>query len=376
MKILYCSQDYSPHDYRMLRAILDGGHEAYFMRLENCGRHLESRSFPEGTQLVLWKGGTSQFKLRNSLGLALDMKRAMDEIHPDLVHAGPIQTMGFVAALSGFHPLVTMSWGFDLMQQADRNILSRWITRSVLYKTDWLFSDCQAVLNKAVTYGYDISRSTCFPWGVDLTHFTPGENHQLAVNLGWRDHFVLFCNRSWEPQYGVDVVAKAFVIACQTNPDLRLLLLGSGSQAGAIHAILQEGGALEKVHMPGQIPFSDLPDYYQAADLYISASHTDGSSVSLMEALACGLPAAVSDIPGNLEWVVPGEQGWIFPDGSAEKLAEIMLKASQSRVDLAVMSLRSRHKAEQYANWQINQQRMLSGYHSMLRNKDQLPAGN
>ena len=54
---------------------------------------------------------------------------------------------------------------------------------------------------------------------------------------------------------------------------------------------------------------------YRAADLYLSASHSDGSSVSLMEALGCGLPVLVSDIPGNREWVTDGEQGWLFPDG-------------------------------------------------------------
>jgi L-malate glycosyltransferase len=300
--------------------------------------------------------------LRSSLGLALDLKRVIRLIEPDLVHAGPIQNVGFVAALAGFHPLVSMSWGFDLMQNADLSALSRWLTRSVLGKSDWLFGDCRAVLNKAAEYGYDISHSTYFPWGVDLEHFAPGENSRLARELGWKDAFILFCNRSWEPQYGVDVIAKAFVKAAHANPNLRLLLLGSGSQGAAIEAILAEGGVLDLVHRPGQVSFDDLPVYYHAADLYLSASHTDGSSVSLMEALACGLPAAVSNIAGNLEWVNPGSNGWIFADGDFDRLAEIMLTASQTRVELAVMSLNSRHKAEQNANWKLNQQRLLDGY--------------
>lgn len=119
---------------------------------------------------------------------------------------------------------------------------------------------------------------------------------------------------------------------------------------------------LEKVHMPGQVPQEKLADYYRAADLYISASHTDGSSVSLMEALACGIPAAVTDIAGNREWVTPGEQGWLFPENDTDALAGIIQKACQSRVDLAVMSLKARYKAEQSANWNINRQRMLDGY--------------
>ncbi len=176
MKVLYCSTDYCPHDYRILRAIVDGGHEVYFARLEDSGRKLESRTIPTEVHLVNWKGGHKKFRWLDVFSLALDLKRVISEIKPDLIHAGPIQTVGFVVALTGFHPLVSMSWGFDLMQHADRNSFYRWLTRNVLAKSDWLFGDCQAVLNKAAGFGYPLSRSSYFPWGVDLAHFTPGEN--------------------------------------------------------------------------------------------------------------------------------------------------------------------------------------------------------
>ncbi len=258
------------------------------------------------------------------------------------------------------------------MQHADRSAWSRWVTRSVLSKSDWLFGDCKAVLNKANQYGYDLKYSTYFPWGVDLDHFKPGENNTISEQLGWKDAFCFLCNRSWEPQYGVDVVAKAFVIAASQNRKIRLILAGSGSQSGVLHQIFSEANILDRVYLPGQVNFASLPDFYHAADCYISASHTDGSSVSLMEALASGLSVIVSDIAGNLEWVSPGEQGWLFPDGNEQKLAEIMVKASQSRVEQAVMSLKSRHKAEQFANWKTNQQRMQDGYVQVMHRQ----AGN
>jgi glycosyltransferase involved in cell wall biosynthesis len=370
MKILYFSRDYSPHDHRILSAILNGGHEVFYLRLEDSGRNLESRSLPEGVQFVSWNKKRGKYHWWNLPDLVLDFKRILVDVQPDLVHAGPIQTVGFIAALSGFHPLVSMSWGFDLMLHAGQSTWNRWVTRNVLGKSDWLFGDCHAVLNKASEFGYDLSHSTYFPWGVDLTHFHPGEDQKIPHDLGWKDAFIVFSNRSWEPQYGVDTVARAFTKASAANPNLRLLLLGSGSQGELIQSILREGGALERVHMPGQIPLDRLADYYRAADLYISASHTDGSSVSLMEALACGIPAAVSDIAGNLEWVTPGEQGWIFQVNDADGLADIMQQACQSRVELAVMSLKARYKAEINANWKINQQRMLDGYKKATQAKE------
>ncbi len=362
MRILYFSRDYCPHDHRILSAIVAGGHEVHYLRLEDAGRNLESRPIPEGVQVVQWRGGTKKFHWYDIPALVLSLKEVIIDVRPDLIHAGPIQSVGLVSVLSGFHPLVSMSWGFDLMQDAGNNIFSRWVTRNVLSRSDWLFGDCQAVLNKAEQYGYNLKRSSYFPWGVDLQHFNPGDGSRLRKQLGWADETILFCNRSWEPQYGVDIVARAFVNASHVNGNLRLLLLGSGSQKEKIEQILKDGNAINKVVFAGQVPNSELPDYYRAADLYISASHTDGSSVSLMEALACGLPAAISDIPSNLEWVSPGEEGWLFTDGSVEQLSALMQKLDQEKVNLAVMQIKARRKAEKFADWNSNQRKMLKGY--------------
>ncbi|MBA4419978.1 MAG: hypothetical protein C0391_02410 [Anaerolinea sp.] len=368
MRVLYFSRDYCPHDHRMLTAILTGGHEAYYLRLEDSGRQLEGRPIPDKVKMVDWCGGKAKFHWYDIPVRVLSLKEVLVDVRPDLLHAGPLQSVGFVAALSGFHPLVSMSWGFDLMQHADRNLISRWVTRNVLSRSDWLFGDCQAVLNKAAAYGHPLERSTYFPWGVDLQHFTPsGGGEGIRKQLGWTDADVLFCNRSWEPQYGVDMVAHAFVRAAHDSPNLRLLLLGGGSLREKIEKILRDGGVNDRVHFAGQIQNNDLPGWYRAADLYISASHTDGSSVSLMEALACGLPAAVSDIPSNKEWVTPGEEGWLFRDGSVDELAGLMKNASSAKVDLAVMRIKARRKAEEKADWDDNQRRMMAGYQKAVK---------
>lgn len=371
MRILYFSQDYCPHDHRILSAIVSGGHEAHYLRLENTGRNLESRPVPDGVIGVQWRGGTKKYHWYDIPALVLSLKEVLIDVHPDLIHAGPIQSVGMISVLSGFHPLVSMSWGFDLMHDAGKNAYSRWVTRNVLSRSDWLFGDCQSVLNKAAEYGYNLAKSSYFPWGVDLQQFYPADETSIRKQFGWVDETILYCNRSLEPKYGVDIVARAFVQAASTDQYLRLMLSGNGSQKEKIERILIDGGVMDKVVFTGQIPNVDLPVYYRAADLYISASHTDGSSVSLMEALACGLPAAVSDIPSNQEWIRPGEEGWLFTDGSVEELAELMLKLDQEKVNLAVMRIKARRKAELYADWTINQRKMLSGYERAVKNETQ-----
>ena len=171
-----------------------------------------------------------------------------------------------------------------------------------------------------MAYGMDPNCTALFPWGVNLARFRPVEDavaasgRPIGAQTGSGQKrpentlFVLFCSRNWEPIYGIDVLARAFVKVAQQRPDIGLLLLGSGSEAAAIRRILVAGHVLERVQFPGQVSQSDLPRWYQMADLYISASHVDGSSVSLMEALACGLPVAAF-ATGALPELVMGDSG-------------------------------------------------------------------
>jgi glycosyltransferase involved in cell wall biosynthesis len=205
----------------------------------------------------------------------------------------------------------------------------------------------------------DPERTVVFPWGVDLEHFSP---HPRAKPLGADQDFTLFCNRSWEPNYGVDVLARAFVRVAQSRPEVNLLLLGGGSQGAAIRHILERGRVAEQVTFPGYISNQDLPRYYRMADIFISASHVDGSSVSLMEALACGLPCLVSDIPANKEWVSDDHNGWLFPDGDAEALANSILRAMDARDKLVKIGSGARLVAEQRADWQKNFAKLLEAY--------------
>ncbi|KAF0109298.1 MAG: putative glycosyltransferase [Anaerolineaceae bacterium] len=356
MKVIYFSLDYTPHDYRFLSALAETDHEIYYVRLQRGPRQTEDRPVPAKIEQVQWAGGRDAFRWRGLPKYVTGLRRIIRRIRPDLVHAGPIQTCGLVAALAGFHPLLVMSWGFDLMQDADRNWLMRAITSYVLRFSDAFTSDCDATRRKAVQYGMDPARTTVFPWGVDLENFRP-QNSVVR-----RPSFVVFCNRSWEPRYGVDVLAKAFVTVAGRRSDVNLLLLGGGSQAQAIRQILERGGVLERVTFAGQVSNRDLPRCYHMADLYVSPSHVDGSSVSLMEALACGLPVVVSDIPANKEWVTDGADGWLFPDGDADALAAKILAAIESRKTLPKIGRAARLTAEARADWKKNFPKLLETY--------------
>lgn len=361
MKIIYFSRNYTPHDYRFLSSLSETEHQIYYLRLEANKRQTEDRPVPENIQQVLWAGGQREFRWRDLPHLTLDLKRTIREIKPDLIHAGPIQTCAFLAVLSGFRPILAMSWGYDLVMDAEKNAWMRWVTEYTLRRSAFFVSDANVSRSKAVVFGMDPQKTVIFPWGVNLERFTPKTFQPSNLPT-----FTLFCNRTWEPIYGVDVLAKAFVKVANVNPEVDLILLGGGSQGAKIRQILMSGGVLERVHFGGQVGQKDLPRWYHMADLYISPSHVDGSSVSLMEALASGLPCLVSDIPGNLEWIEHGANGWLFRDGDVDDLAEKILFTVKNRDSFAEIGEAARRTAEQKADWQKNFGKLLEAYNKIV----------
>lgn len=362
MRLLYFTRDYTSHDHRFLNALAESEHQTGYLRLERNSYVYEERALPPEVEIIAWKGGRGPARLNEGPALLSDLKRVIREWRPDLVLAGPIQRCAFLAALAGFRPLVSMSWGYDLLQDAHKGFGWDYATRYTLKHSDAFVGDCDTIRQLAVAYGMPDERIVTFPWGVDLGHFSAASPPDRLPGQG--KVFRLLSTRGWEPIYGVDLIARAFARVAELHPQLQLVMLGNGSMAGDLRKILapfglnlleqDAAGASRRVLFPGQIGYTELPRTYRSADLYISASHSDGTSISLLEAMACGLPVLVSDIPGNREWVTPGLNGWLFPDGDPEALAQAILHALDHREGLAEMGQNARKIAEQRADWRKN----------------------
>jgi len=373
MKILYFTRNYNSHDHRFLKGLSQSEHQIYYLTLEQGSRSLEDRAVPSGVEMLSWSRPLAQAGLRDAPWLLAELRRLLKQVKPDLVLAGPIQRCALLTALAGFRPLVSMSWGYDLLIDARRSPEWRQATRFALQRSAAMVCDCDTTRQLAVAHGMAAERIVAFPWGIDLAHFTPAaqpaSRPQPDAQPGSERPFTLLSTRSWEPIYGVDTIARAFVLAAQQCPELRLVMLGGGSQAGLLRQVLSKvgGEAGERVLFPGQVAYTDLPRFYRMADLYVAATHSDGTSISLLEAMGCGLPALVSDIPGNREWIEPGRNGWLFPENDAAAMARAILQAVENRRQLPEMGQAARQVVEQRADWNQNFPKLFDAFEIALR---------
>ena len=363
MRILYLTRSDSVHDQRFLQTLAQSEHEGFAWRL-NAGQY----PTPEGVTALEWSGVEGGLQAWNLPFAQKELEKAIQAVKPDLIHAGPLHDLAFLAAKSGFPNLLAMSWGFDLMKDVWTDKLSEHRARFALQRSRRLITDALCSAERAVELGFARDKICIFPWGVDLQHFSAANartsGQAWRESMGWQDKLVLLCLRSWEPNYGVDVLLSAFEKAAAQNSELRLILLGDGSLHDEYLKILEGESLKDKVFIGGRVPNDDLIQFYGAADVYVTPSHVDGSSVSLMEALACGLPTIASDIPANLEWVYHNEDGWIFPDSDIDALKETILTIPAHLLE--EMAQKARATAERKADWRINRQILLNCYQQLL----------
>lgn len=364
MHILFFSREYTTHDRRYLASLVEAGHRVSYLRLERGATAYETRPVPEGVRTIPWAGGRGPFTLRMWPRLLLDLRRVLRELRPDLVHAGPVQSCGFLAAAAGATPLVVMSWGSDVLVEAARNPAMRWITRYTLRRADMVIGDCRAVREKVrALSGLPDDRIVTYPWGIELGTFRPRPSAlDLRRRLGWDRAQVFLSTRSWEPPYQIEVLIEAFHRVARRSDAARLVLLGDGSMAGRIRTMIGHGGLADRIHVAGQVPQDLLPEYYNLADVYVSSVPQDGTSISLLEAMACGLPVIVADAPGNREWVAEGRNGWLFRAGDPEALASAMLAALAPSAGTEEIRRANLALARAEADWSRNVTLLLAAY--------------
>lgn len=350
LKVLYISRGYTTHDRRFLQSFVGAGWRPYHLPL--LPQRLDERHLPDGAREVNWPGDWDEPPTEQDRELELRMILA--DLRPDVVIAGPIQSGAYLAARADATPLVAVSWGTDVLVDADTPA-NREKTRFVFDRSALAFGDCRAVREAIKRHSdLDDDHIVTFPWGVDLNRFHPGESSLgIRERLKWVRSPIFISTRTWAPVYAIDVLLRAFRLVLDRDREARLFLLGDGSLEKSIRGLIESLRISEAVHAPGRVSYELLPDYFRESDAYVSSALSDGTSVSLLEAMASGLPVVVSNSYGNLEWVTPGINGALAEPGEADSLATAMLSVVGNE-RRAAMGASNVELARARASWDAN----------------------
>ncbi len=255
----------------------------------------------------------------------LKVRRLINEIKPDIVHAHYLTVYGLLGVLANYHPIYISIWGSDLWIESRG--LMKYISRYVVRKADGIHCDGQNVFDEIVTFEKKPDKIAIIHYGTDIEKFKPIiQDKNAKPSLGCSDCIAVISIRALEPIYDIATLINAIPEVVKNHPSARFFIAGKGSEENNLKSLAESLGIKENVHFIGNIPNDKLPLYFSESDIYVSTSLSDGGlAASTAEAMASELPVIITDFGDNSKWISDGVNGYLIPLKSPGALAERIL---------------------------------------------------
>ena len=243
-------------------------------------------SFRSNNPLILWRNYRA-------------VRKVLRREKPDLVHIHQINRLaviiGAAAKREGIKVIET-AWGSDVLLVPKRGKFYAGLTKSALQKADFITADAEVMID-SMRELHPTGEYRIWQYGIDPIHRNAEKEK------------IIYSNRMHEPLYRIDKVIDYFADFHKTNPDWKLVVGGSGSVTSDLKNQAEDLDLNAAVEFPGYCDAKTNTAYYAKSHVFISIPISDGTSVSLMEAMSAGCVPVVSDLKVNKVWVEDGVNG-------------------------------------------------------------------
>ena len=300
----------------------------------------------------------ANFSLRNPLAFMKTIKLIRQVIlsfQPDIIHTHQVGTEALAVNLAIRNqtiPLVLTAWGSDILVAPDQSLILKKIVTYNLRQAAIITSDSLFMAQKMrelVPESHLQIRLANFGIGIQPDPTVAKEN-------------LIYSNRLHEKLYRIDRIIQEFknFLQTQTEP-WTLVLAGTGSETAGLRQLVKDLGIEGKVEFTGWLAPEKNAHYYHRAKLYVSIPQSDATSISLLEAMACGCIPVVADLPANHEWIIDGVNGIIVADLDSPFLSEAL------NLDLDLVQRVNRCQITQKATVQVNRNKFLALYAELIK---------
>lgn len=364
MKILYLTSNGGIHDYRFLKK-LAGDYEVLLLHYSSSNLIEEIQDI-KGLKIISKRSVVRSFPL---LSEYFHFKKCVADFKPGLIHSGYVWQVGILPALLDFHPHLSMPWGSDILTEPGRHFLLKALTRKTMRQCGHIQCDAEFVKQKIISdYKTPPEKITVFPWGIELGLFKPADKTGCRKKLNLDENaFVVIFNRALENVYGIENLLEGFREFSKDKKDVKLLLVSDGSKKDFVNAFIRSNDLEQKIEFVGRITNNELPLYLNASDVYLSTSLSDGTSLSLLEAMACGLGIVVTDLPAIREWI-NDENGIIAGVNNSGSVSAALEKYYENRKLIKIHGDKNLEIAKKRCNWDINYRHLKKIYDDLIVN--------
>jgi len=258
------------------------------------------------------------------------LRKIVRELRPDVIQ-GWMYHGNIAALVARSGKQVAVVW--NIRQSLHRRDLFKLTTRLMIRvnavlskKADTIIYNSHIARRQHEALGFCESIGVHIPNGIDLSRFSGGLEDRVRVRgeLGITNNskIVIAVGRV-HPIKGHEVLLKAIELTLTTEPGTRFVIVGRGAcwDQHPFHDVAANSLVRERTLLLGER--DNIPGLLASADLFISASHTEGFPSAVAEAMAAGLPCVVTDV-GDSRLLV-GEHGCVVPANDANALGAAIL---------------------------------------------------
>ena len=217
------------------------------------------------------------------------------------------------------------------------------------------------------------SRIRILPGGVDPARFRPDIDKRIVrhkMKLP-QDRFILLTVRNLVPRMGLENLVFAMGTVIQEVKDAFLVIGGEGPLRESLEVLIRKRGLNQSVYFPGYISEKDLPNYYQAADLFILPTVSlEGFGLVTLEALASGLPVLGTPIGATPEILEQLDPTLLFKDPSPASISKLIVEKSRTfkrePAEYLNLSERCRSFVEKQYTWEKHLEGLLGMYKDLV----------
>jgi glycosyltransferase involved in cell wall biosynthesis len=288
-----------------------------------------------------------------------------------LIHvhwAIPTGLIGIWTAFLLRKPLLVTIHGSDFRLGMEKSSFLRKIFLYVCKKASYLHCVSEGMKRELENLGMK-GEISAFPMGVETNFINKREGQEkdfdsLSVTV--------LSNRNLLPIYNVSLFIRAIPIVLREESKVRFIIAGDGSEREGLEREVQNLNIGDFVQFIGRIPHEAMPNLLSQADIYVSTSLYDGTSVSLLEALASGAFPVVTDIPSNREWISDGRNGFLVPTDEEEVLANRIVEAIRNKTLVEKGKKENLRLVEEKALWSVTLEKTKEIYERMLHTNNWL----
>lgn len=331
MKLCYLADAGSIHTKKMCEYFVKKGYDLTVISL-NDGYIENVKVYSMNMITTGADGSLSKLKYLKCIS---EIKKIINKIKPDIVHAHYISSYGLLASLVGFKPTVLSVWGSDVYDFPKKSFVYKNIIKYNLKRADCILSTSNVM--KKETQKYTDKNITVTPFGVDISKFVPLKKKES------RDEIVIGTIKSLEKKYGIEYLIRAFKKVKDANKDIKLKLVigGRGSEEGYLKNLCRELNIEADTNFLGFIQQNQVVSYLQSFDIAVFSSILDSESfgVAAVEAQSCGIPVVVTDVDGLMESTVPNVTSLVAKRESADQLADkidTLIKNKDLRIEMGI----------------------------------------